>query len=91
VLNYLRKLIRTFSVKLSQRKAVLQAQKKLKKLIRTFSVKLSQRKAVLQAQKSVKNRLNEMGEYYSGGNFTIEPFSKSEQPPMTLNIGELVY
>ncbi|MFT4966409.1 MAG: hypothetical protein ACI89P_001235, partial [Colwellia sp.] len=42
-------------------------------LIRTFSVKLSQRKAVLQAQKSVKNRLNEMGEYYSGGNFTIEP------------------
>jgi hypothetical protein len=67
------------------------AKKLIRKLIRKLSVKLSQRKAVLQAQKSVKNRLNETAEYYSGGNFTIEPFSKSEQPPMTLNIGELVY
>jgi hypothetical protein len=62
----------------------------LKKLIRTSSVKSSQRKAVLQVQKSIKNRLNETGEYYSGGNFTIEPFSESEQLPMTSNTGDWI-
>jgi peptide subunit release factor 1 (eRF1) len=66
-------------------------QELIRELIRTSSVKSSQRKAVLQAQKSIKNRLKETGEYYSGGNFTFELFSESEEPPMTFNIGELVY
>jgi hypothetical protein len=40
--------------------------------------------------KKYKKQTERDGEYYSGGNFTIESLPESKEPPMTLDIGDWI-